>query len=67
MPKIRGEWKEPSRKKEKKKLCWYKFNWENAIVNSIGKRPFTGAKKNLVNIPVHFVLPSNCTITIILN
>ena len=38
-------------KSKKEKKCWslHKPNWENYLVNSIGKGPFTGPNKALVN------------------
>ena len=37
-------------KNKKKQICFnYKLDWENALVNSIGKAPFTGPNKTLVN------------------
>ena len=39
-----------TKEKEKNKFCClHKFYWENASVNSIGKEPFTGPSKALVN------------------
>ena len=32
-----------------KAFCWYKIDWQIAFVTSIGKGPFTGHNKALVN------------------
>ena len=37
-------------KKEKQICCLHKLNWENVLVNSIGKGPFTSHAEALVNI-----------------
>ena len=51
------EWKERWHKKEWKNKFWadHKLNWENALIISIGKGPFAGPNKVLVNTLQDFV------------
>ena len=51
------EWKERWQKQEWKNKFWaeHKLSWENALINSIGKEPFAGLNKVLVNTLQDFV------------